>query len=437
MVFITSQLLASYLPMTDKSDVESSLLPTETKQVDRKGNWLYVSFTNCTALVGAGVLSLPWAFSNLGLFWGALTLTVAFIISFCSAFILSHLHEQEGQRFDQYTRLGQFVFGPIRGVWLTTPFQMATNIGTSIVYIITGAQSAQHVVRLLFPNREELALVYYIIVFALIQLMLVQLPDFHSLRWVSFGGAVMAVGYCSIAVVSSVMHAYDGSRSVNYGQRNTNLAGEFFGDCNAIGSILFSFGGMCTFLEIQAALPSPSQKSMLQGFSVSYVLALCLYFVVAVSGYLAFGSVVNENILISVAKPKWVIALANGMVFLHVVAGYQVYSMPVFELFQNTIGKKWAERPCLRFSYRAVYVFVGAVIATCLPFFAAMNGLVGSIGMGMITFVLPFVMAFCYWNKQLNAVFKLLIVLIVVTMIILAGMGATGALYNIVLKLEL
>eukprot|EP01024_Parvocaulis_polyphysoides_P012019 TRINITY_DN14273_c0_g3_i1.p1 TRINITY_DN14273_c0_g3~~TRINITY_DN14273_c0_g3_i1.p1 ORF type:complete len:444 (-),score=41.99 TRINITY_DN14273_c0_g3_i1:327-1604(-) len=405
--------------------------------VSRKGTWAYVSVTNCTVLIGAGVLSLPWSFSQLGWIWGPLALALAFAISFSAAYILSVLHEQDGKRFDQYTMLGQYIFGPILGTWLTTPFQLAGNIGTGIVYIITGSQSLQHVIRLLFPQREELPLFFYVIIFAVIQLLLVQLPDFHSLRWVSFGGALMSVGYCTIAAISALMHVYENDNMhayVSYGERPGNKTDQFFGDCNAIGSILFSFGGMCTFLEIQAALPSPSQKNMLKGFCVSYSMSLIMYFFVAVSGYLAFGNQVNENVLLSVGKPTWVIAVANAMVFVHVVAAYQVYSMPVFELFQNTIAKKYSKNSYFRFFYRALFVIIGAIIAVGLPFFAAMDGLVGAIGMGMITFILPFIMVLIYFKSNLNMFMKFILIVIVVVMIVLAGLGATGASYNIVVQ---
>eukprot|EP01025_Chloroclados_australasicus_P014721 TRINITY_DN1693_c0_g1_i2.p1 TRINITY_DN1693_c0_g1~~TRINITY_DN1693_c0_g1_i2.p1 ORF type:complete len:332 (-),score=40.72 TRINITY_DN1693_c0_g1_i2:86-1081(-) len=329
-----------------------------------------------------------------------------------------------------------YVFGPKIGTWLITPFQMAANVGTGIVYIITGAQSAQHVYRVTIGEEHDLSLTYFILLFAGIQLLLVQLRDFHSLRWVSFGGAIMAAGYCTIAGVSSIVHIFESDEQVYYDQRERTALDIFFGDCNSIGSIFFSFGGMATFLEIQAALPSPSQKPMLKGFVVSCLLSVFLYFFVAVTGYLAFGNAVSQNVLLSVRRPVWVSAAASGMVFLHVVAAYQVFSMPVFEWFQSVVAKKIEIGRLFRFVYRAIFVLLGAVVAGGLPFFAAMNGFVGAVGIGMTTFIVPFLMMYVFFNDDMRPYTKFAIIAIVIAMALLSLLGCAGAVYNIVEQMQ-
>lgn len=63
------------------------------------------------------------------------------------------------------------------------------------------------------------------------------------------------------------------------------------------------------------------------GVLAAYAIVAWCYFSVAISGYWAFGQFVEDDILISLRKPAWLIALANFMVFIHVVGSYQVKSL--------------------------------------------------------------------------------------------------------------
>jgi amino acid permease len=63
---------------------------------------------------------------------------------------------------------------------------------------------------------------------------------------------------------------------------------------------------------------------MMRGVYVAYAIVAACYFPVAITGYWAFGNQVQDNILKSVGKPIWVVAMANLMVVVHVFAAYQV-----------------------------------------------------------------------------------------------------------------
>ena len=63
---------------------------------------------------------------------------------------------------------------------------------------------------------------------------------------------------------------------------------------------------------------------MWKGVMVAYfVVALC-YFPVALIGYKMFGNTVDDNILITLKDPAWLIAAANMFVVIHVIGSYQV-----------------------------------------------------------------------------------------------------------------
>ena len=80
----------------------------------------------------------------------------------------------------------------------------------------------------------------------------------------------------------------------------------------------------------QATLTTPPAPvvSMMRGLLFAYAVIVCAYFPVAISGYAAFGSGVDADVLLSIAEPRWLIRIANVMVTVHVGASWQVFFDP-------------------------------------------------------------------------------------------------------------
>ena len=116
--------------------------------------------------------------------------------------------------------------------------------------------------------------------------------------------------------------------NVEYGYPSSSTAGTVFGFLSALGEVAFAYAGHNVVLEIQATIPStpekPSKKPMWKGVVVAYIIVALCYFPVALIGYWAFGNSVQDNILLSLEKPTWLIAMANMMVVVHVIGSYQV-----------------------------------------------------------------------------------------------------------------
>lgn len=115
---------------------------------------------------------------------------------------------------------------------------------------------------------------------------------------------------------------------VDYGYRASTTTGNVFNFLGALGDVAFAYAGHNVVLEIQATIPStpekPSKKPMWRGVIVAYIIVALCYFPVALVGYWAFGKAVDDNILITLEKPRWLIAIANMMVVVHVIGSYQV-----------------------------------------------------------------------------------------------------------------
>ncbi|XP_066352039.1 lysine histidine transporter 1-like [Miscanthus floridulus] len=370
----------------------------------RNAKWWYSAFHNVTAMVGAGVLSLPYAMSQLGWPVGVTVLVLSWIITLYTLWQMVEMHEcVPGKRFDRYHELGQHAFGEKLGLWIVVPQQLVVEVGVNIVYMVTGGKSLKKFHDVVVcgdidqcETKDDIKLTYFIMIFASCHFVLSQLPSFHSISGVSLAAAVMSLSYSMIAWVAS---AHKGkSPNVNYGLPATTTPGKVFGFFGALGDVAFAYAGHNVVLEIQATIPStlerPSKKPMWKGAVVAYAIVAACYFPVSLVGYWAFGNHVDDNVLISLRKPKWLIALANMMVVVHVVGSYQIYAMPVFDMIETVLVMKFRFRPSLtlRLIARSVYVGFTMFVAITIPFFGALLSFFGGFAFAPTTYFLPCIM---------------------------------------------
>lgn len=116
--------------------------------------------------------------------------------------------------------------------------------------------------------------------------------------------------------------------NVDYSYKATTKIGKVMNFFSALGDVAFAYAGHNVVLEIQATIPStpekPSKGPMWKGVIVAYIIVALCYFPVALIGYYIFGNEVDDNILITLQKPTWLIAMANLFVVVHVIGSYQV-----------------------------------------------------------------------------------------------------------------
>jgi amino acid permease len=128
---------------------------------------------------------------------------------------------------------------------------------------------------------------------------------------------------------------------VNYGPKESTPTGNMFSFFSALGDVAFAYAGHNVVLEIQATIPStpetPSKKSMWKGVIVAYIVVALCYFPVSLVGYWVFGNDVEDNILMSLQKPVWLVAAANMFVVVHVIGSYQVrFNMKITATMHNS-----------------------------------------------------------------------------------------------------
>ncbi|KAL2523242.1 Lysine histidine transporter 1 [Forsythia ovata] len=363
----------------------------------RNAKWWYSAFHNVTAMVGAGVLSLPFAMSELGWGPGVTVLIISWIVTLYTLWQMVEMHEMvPGKRFDRYHELGQHAFGEKLGLWIVVPQQLVVEVGVDIVYMVTGGKSLKKFHDVVWADRKKIKLTYFIMIFSSVHFVLSHLPNFNSISGVSLAAAVMSLSYSTIAWGASVDKGVQ--EDVQYGYIATTTAGTVFNFFSALGDVAFAYAGHNVVLEIQATIPStpekPSKVPMWRGVIVAYIVVALCYFPVALIGYWMFGNKVDDNILITLEKPIWLIAMANLFVVVHVIGSYQIYAMPVFDMIETVLVKKLKFKPSwyLRFISRNIYVGFTMFVAISFPFFGGLLGFFGGFAFAPTTYFLPCIM---------------------------------------------
>ncbi|CAN4113800.1 unnamed protein product [Withania somnifera] len=397
---------------SSKSDEEKA---AEEREIDawlpitsnRNAKWWYSAFHNVTAMVGAGVLSLPYAMAQLGWGPGVVVLMLSWIITLYTLWQMVELHEiVPGKRFDRYHELGQHAFGKKLGLWIIVPQQLIVEVGVDIVYMVTGGQSLRQFYRLV-TKKNDIRETYFIIIFASVHFVISHLPDLNSVAGVSLAAAVMSISYSTIAWGTTV--AKGKQANVEYEYKSQSTAGTVFNFFTALGDVAFAYAGHNVVLEIQATIPStpqkPSKKPMWKGVIVAYIIVALCYFPVAIIGYWRFGNQLDGSILgfwksenrqhESILGPTWLIAIANIFVVIHVIGSYQIYAMPVFDMIETVLVRKFRFKPTLklRFVTRNIYVAFTMFVGITFPFFIELLGFFGGFAFAPTTYFVRHLLA--------------------------------------------
>ncbi|XP_026663526.2 lysine histidine transporter 1-like isoform X2 [Phoenix dactylifera] len=405
----------------------------------RDAKWWYSAFHNVTAMVGAGVLSLPYAMSELGWGPGIVILILSWIITLYTLWQMVEMHEMvPGKRFDRYHELGQHAFGDKLGLWIVVPQQLVVEVSVDIVYMVTGGQSLKKFHDLVCPSCKSIKQTYFIMIFASVHFVLSQLPNFNSISGVSLAAAVMSLSYSTIAWGASVDKGKQ--ENVEYGYKSSSTAGTVFGFLSALGNVAFAYAGHNVVLEIQATIPStpqkPSKKAMWKGVIVAYIVVALCYFPVALVGYWAFGNGVQDNILLSLDKPRWLIAAANMMVVIHVIGSYQIYAMPVFDMMETVLVKKLHFPPglMLRLIARSVYVALTMFIGITFPFFGALLSFFGGLAYAPTSYYLPCIIWLLIYKPKVGSLSWIANWICIILGVLLMILAPIGGLRQIILE---
>ncbi|KAI7842784.1 hypothetical protein COHA_003530 [Chlorella ohadii] len=373
-------------------------------EMQRHGTWKSCVGHIITAVIGSGVLYLPYFFAILG--WiGGIIMTLTFgAITWYTSSLLADAMVIKGVRYRTYQSAVEAVFGRRGGILLAV-IQYPNLVLTAIAYNITAATSMKYFATSYksFADTSlctavdettgyctDCKLWVFGIIFAGVQLFMSQLPNLVRGR-AAAGQAGSADG-----VQDTSVSGYPVSR--------TGASQKTFDIFNAWGGIVFAF----SFRQVCKDGGRGPVWHMKRAVWVGTLVITVFYFFVSVLGYLAYGETAlyannyiidfwsNSNSYFPTTEATTNVArAANMMVLIHMIPAYQVFSQPVFAAIERTMrhrkGSRLAatRRWTFRLLTRSLYVAVVCFVAIALPFFSDFVGLIGALGFWPATVLFP------------------------------------------------
>ncbi|XP_066393231.1 amino acid permease 6-like [Miscanthus floridulus] len=389
----------------------------------RTGTLVTASAHIITAVIGSGVLSLAWAIAQLGWVIGPVVLLAFSSITwFCSSLLADCYRAPDpvhGKRNYTYGQAVRAYLG-VSKYRLCSLAQYINLVGVTIGYTITTAISMGAIKRSnCFHSKGhgadcEASNTTNMIIFAGIQILLSQLPNFHKLWWLSIVAAVMSLAYSSIGLGLSIAKIAGGVHV------KTSLTGAVVGvDVTAsekiwktfqsLGDIAFAYSYSNVLIEIQDTLRSspPENVVMKKASFIGVSTTTMFYMLCGVLGYAAFGNDAPGNFLTGFGfyDPFWLIDVGNVCIAVHLIGAYQVFCQPIYQFVEAWARSRWPDAAFLntehtvaggRFSvspfrlvWRTAYVVVTALVAMVFPFFNDFLGLIGAVSFWPLTVYFP------------------------------------------------
>ncbi|PRW32581.1 Amino acid permease 2 [Chlorella sorokiniana] len=401
----------------------------EEVAAQRHGTWKSCVGHIITAVIGSGVLYLPYFFSILG--WiGGIVMTLTFgAITWYTSRLLADAMVINGVRYRTYQSAVEAVFGRRGGILLAI-VQYPNLVLTAIAYNITAATSMKYFAQTYksFADSSlctevdtttgyctDCKLWVFGIIFGGVQLFMSQMPNLDSAAWASLLGMLMSFGYSFLCLGMSIYQlAKDGVQDTSvagYPVDRIGSAQKTFDIFNAWGGIVFAFSFSFILIEISDTLKDGGRGPvwhMKRAVWVGTLIITVFYFFVSILGYLAYGETAlyanpyvidfwsNSNSFWPTTEATTNVArAANLMVLIHMIPAYQVFSQPVFAAVERTMrhrkGSRLAttRRWTFRLVFRSLYVAIVCFVAIALPFFSDFVGLIGALGFWPATVLFP------------------------------------------------
>ncbi|KAK9162083.1 hypothetical protein Syun_002985 [Stephania yunnanensis] len=429
-----------------------------------------------TAVIGSGVLALPWSVAQMGWIFGPIALAVFALITYYTSVLLSDCYRSPdpvlGKRNYTYMGAVMALLGG-RQVFVCGLVQYVMLWGAVVGYTITSATSMMSIQRTNCfhekgndPRCGELSGNKFVLIFGVIEVLLSQLPNLEKITMLSVMAAIMSIAYSLIALLLSIVKfasqpEFRGSLTgAKIGTNGISSSTKVWNASQALGNIAFAYTYALLLIEIQDTLKSPPSENKTMKKASMYGLGVTTVFYVSLGlmGYVAFGNDVPGNILTAFREPFWLIDAANLAVIIHLIGAYQVYSQPIFGFYEKWLSSKWPSAGFLHNLYtlkipftadsfrleftlsklflRTAFVLITTLVAMMFPFFNAVLGLIGAIAFWPLTVHFPVRMYISQANIKRRSSKWLILQSLSMVSLLVSLIAAVGSIADIVQHLK-
>lgn len=298
-----------------------------------------VFFLLLKSFIGTGVLFLPNAFNNGGLFFSIFMLAFFGLYSYLCYYLL--ISSKIAAQVRSFGGIGLKLYGPTMK-YLILFSLVITQLGFSSVYVIFTARNlkaiGEHVFKL--PNVS--------ITFLMISQLLLFIP-LSFVRKISklslpslFANVFILVGLV-IVVFFSMKHLF-------YDLSGSPADGVIFGINNSrwtlfIGTAIFSFEGIGLVIPVQDSMRKPEKFPLVLGLVI--ICTTVVFITVATIGYLAYGSEVDTVILLNLPQKNILVSLIQLLYSIAIMLSTPLQMFPAIRIIESGLFKqydRWVNR---------------------------------------------------------------------------------------------
>ncbi|CAB4264143.1 unnamed protein product [Prunus armeniaca] len=345
------------------------------------------------AIVGSGVLGLPYTFKKTGWVFGSIMLfSVAFFTYYCMMLLIHTRRKLDSvhglSKIASFGDLGFAVCGPIGRLSVDIMIVLA-QAGFCVSYLIFISNTLAFVINYSGPDRI-LGLApksLYLWACFPFQLGLNSIPTLTHLAPLSIFADVVDLGAMGVVMVEDVMIFLQNRPAL---QTFGGFSVFFYG----LGVAVYAFEGIGMILPLESEAKDKDKFGK--------VLALCMAFIAllygsfGVLGYFAFGEETKDIITTNFGQGL-VSTLVQMGLCINLFFTLPLMMNPVFEVVERRFNDS---RYCLWL--RWVMVFVVSLVALLVPNFADFLSLVGSSVCVALGFVLPALFHLMVFKEELS-----------------------------------
>lgn len=289
--------------------------------------------------IGPGCLSLPWAFSQLGI---PLGVVMTFLVGFwtyynCIILLDVKARQTSNRRTVTYSDLGEVAFGKTFRGFVTSSIVLL-QMAICTVFLSFCSNNTQAFFHNYVPGVEVLGAskALNIMLILPIAIFLTLLPNLHALGPVSEIAIIILVS--AFGILGVVL-------ALNFDQRPTEMPTiDWVKVPMAVSGILYSFEGICIVLPLDATMRN--RQRFIPIFTQAYVIITIIYAVIGASCVYVLGFVDDGSItaFLSSHPDKYncdlLVTIANLLVSAAVIATYALTMFPCIELWCQAQERK-------------------------------------------------------------------------------------------------
>ncbi|GMI74702.1 hypothetical protein like AT4G38250 [Hibiscus trionum] len=381
-----------------------SPLPREDTPLVGKGKPLSSkskTFANVLiAIVGAGVLGLPYAFKRTGWVMGLLLLfSVAGLTTYCMTLLIQTRRKLESfdngfAKISSFGDLGYAVCGTF-GRFVVDVLIILSQAGFCVGYLIFIANTLTNLFNGEVSVTSSLSLgmssftakSLYVWGCFPFQLGLNSVPSLTHLAPLSIFADVVDLGAMAVVLVEDVQLMLKQSHEViAFG----GLSVFFYG----MGVAVYAFEGIGMVLPIESEMKDASKFGKILALSMGLI--SLIYGAFGALGYLAFGEETKDIITANLGA-GWISTLVQLGLCINLFFTFPLMMNPVYEIVERRF---WGGRYCLWL--RWLLVLIVSLVALFVPNFADFLSLVGSSVCCGLGFVLPALFHLLVFKEELG-----------------------------------